>query len=249
MVSRGKLVDWLDDLLEPERFMEAGDNLNGVLVEGADDVSRVALCVNTTFETIDAAVNQDAEFVVSHHGGWKDFDQDLLAEKKRRMQEHDLTWYIAHACLDAADEFGVAASLARKLGIDVEGAFAEYNDGEAGRYGSLQVPVDEFRERLSRIDDFEVVGGDLRDVERVGVIGGGGGNYPQFLREAADIGCDAVVVGNASFFGEIYAHEKGLTLVTLEETSSEKWGVYALGERLDDRFVDVETVRLDERNW
>lgn len=250
MVSREKLIEWLDDELDIQHFMDAGDKFNGALVRGADTVDRVGLCTNTTFENIETARENGCDFVISHHGGWEQFDQDLLDDKKQKMQEYDLTWYIAHAPLDCADSYGVAASLAEKLGIAIDGAYAHYEGGKAGRYGHLKVSEEEFLDRLDTIDDYDVVGelGDLEDAQ-IGVIGGSAGAFVEMLQETAEIGCDILVTGNSSFAGDIYAYEKGLTLVTLEETSSERWGVYALGERVEDRFIDIETVRLQERNW
>lgn len=250
MVERDTLVDWLDEELNVEHYMEAGDNLNGTLVEGTEDVGRIGLCVNTTFENIETAKEKDLDLVISHHGGWEDFDQDLLPEKKERLNEYGITWYIAHASLDCKDTYGVAAALAKKLGITIEGAFAEYEGGKAGRYGNLAVDRDEFLNRLTAIDEFTLIG-DLPDLDeaRIGVIGGGGGSFTPLLQEATEKDIDLLVTGNATFFGKIYAYEKGMTMITLEETSSEKWGVYRLGERVEDRFGSVETIRMDERNW
>ncbi|MDY6771098.1 MAG: Nif3-like dinuclear metal center hexameric protein, partial [Candidatus Nanohaloarchaea archaeon] len=242
MVSRGKLIDWLDDELDVEHYMAEGDNLNGALVRGTEDVERIGLCVNTTFENIETAAEQDLDFVISHHGGWEDFDQDLLPEKKRKIEEHGLTWYIAHASLDCKDGYGVAAALAEKLGVEIDGAFAEYEGGKAGRYGHLTVDRDEFIDRLRAVNDgdFTLVGSlpDLEDA-KIGVIGGSGGAFNELLKDTADHDIDLLVTGNASFAGKIYMYEKGLAMITLEETSSEKWGVYRLGERVADRFTSV----------
>jgi putative NIF3 family GTP cyclohydrolase 1 type 2 len=251
MVSRDKVIDWLDNELRVEHFMDAGDNFNGALVKGTGKVGRVGLCVNTTIANIDHAHKHDLDFAIAHHGGWEDFDQDLLQEKKQRLEEYGITWYIAHASLDCADEYGVAATLAKKLGIEIEGSYAQYEGGEAGRYGKLGVSEGEFIDRLKAIDDYEVVGGELQELEdaQIGVIGGSGGVFTSLIKETVDVGCDVLITGNSSFNGDIYAYEKGLTMVTLEETSSEKWGVYALGRRLRDRFSDIELHKMEERNW
>jgi len=37
-------------------------------------------------------------------------------------------------------------------------------------------------------------------------------------------------------------------MITLEETSSERWVVYALGEKLNEKFPEVETTRIEEKN-
>lgn len=252
MYSAREVTGYLEEELEVEHYNEAGDKFNGVLVDAADSIGKVGLCTNCTFETIENAVEAGCDLVISHHGGWEEFDGDVLEEKKRRIRENGLTWFIAHHCLDCADErYGVAVALAEKLGISVEGAYADVEGGEAGRYGKLSVRTEEFLDRLEQIEPgFQVVGSlDGVEQQRIGVIGGGGGVFRELVDETKDVGCDVLVTGNSAFFTEIHAHEIGLTLVTLEETSSEKWGVYRLGEHLKERFDELATVRLDERNW
>jgi putative NIF3 family GTP cyclohydrolase 1 type 2 len=80
-------------------------------------------------------------------------------------------------------------------------------------------------------------------------VGGGGGAFGDIVKEIVDIGCDVFITGNTMFANEIYPPEKGLTIIVLEETSSERWGVYAIGEHLEQEFPEIEAVRIEERNW
>lgn len=252
MASHNDIITHLDRELDVEHYNDAGDKFNGALVQGAGDVDRIGVCTNCTFETIATAADEGCDLVVSHHGGWEEFDGDLLAEKKERIRDAGVTWYIAHHALDCADDaYGVAVALAERLGIDVEGSYANVEGGDAGRYGTLAVSTDEFMDRLEAVEPGYEVVGSLDDLEnaRIGVIGGGGGVFRELVDETKEVGCDVLVTGNSAFFTEIHATEIGLTLVTLEETSSEKWGVYRLGEHLKEQFGDVDVVRLQETNW
>ncbi|MFB6208933.1 MAG: Nif3-like dinuclear metal center hexameric protein [Candidatus Nanohaloarchaea archaeon] len=69
------------------------------------------------------------------------------------------------------------------------------------------------------------------------------------IQETIDEGSDFFVTGNVGFPTNIYIHEKGLDTIEMEETSSEKWGVYALGEHLQKEFPGLELHRIEERNW
>ncbi|MDY6766512.1 MAG: Nif3-like dinuclear metal center hexameric protein [Candidatus Nanohaloarchaea archaeon] len=252
MTSHDTVITYLDAELDVEHYNDAGDKFNGALVVGEGTVTRIGACTNCTFETIAAAADEGCDLVVSHHGGWEEFDGGLLAEKTDRIRDAGMTWYIAHHALDCADEdYGVAVALAEELGIDIDAAYGEIEGGRGGRYGTLAVSPGAFRDRLERIEeDYETVG-DLDGLEdaRIGVIGGSGGVFRSLIDETVAAGCDVLVTGNASFFGKIHAYEHGLSLVLLEETSSEKWGVHRLGEHLKERFEDVELVRLEETNW
>jgi len=169
----------------------------------------------------------------------------------RAVEDNDLTWYIAHQTLDCADEFGICAALADKLGIEVDGKYCEIQGGPHGRYGYLEVSKEEFIERLEEIEPGHDIIGEIGDIQnqKIGIVGGGGGAFGEIVKETTNIGCDVFITGNTMFANEIYAYEKGLTMIVLEETSSEKWGVYAVGDHLEEEFPRIETVQMDERNW
>lgn len=252
MPNREEVLDFLNSELKAEHFNDIDDaDFNGALVKGPEEVEKVGLCTNTTFENIDSASELDCDMVLVHHGGWKRFDMDLFEEKKQKIEENDMTWYIAHQTLDCADDFGVCVALADKLGIEVDGKYCELQGGPHGRYGQLEISKEEFIERLNEIEPDHDIIGEIGDIEnqKIGIVGGGGGAFGEIVKETIDIKCDVFITGNTMFANEIYAHEKGLTMIVLEETSSEKWGVYALGEHLGEKFSEIETVQINEKNW
>lgn len=82
MVSREKVVSWLDEELDTEHFNNVEEaDFNGALVKGSEDVEEVGLCTNTTFENIDEAESKDLDLVIVHHGGWERFDHSLRGEE------------------------------------------------------------------------------------------------------------------------------------------------------------------------
>lgn len=252
MVSRETVVQWLDEELDVAHFNEVEEaDFNGALVSGTEQIETVGLCTNTTFQNIEAAGERDCDLVIVHHGGWDHFDRDLLEPKKEAMRDNGLTWYIAHQTLDCADEYGVCVALANELGIAVEGTYCELQGGPHGRSGRLDVSKSEFMDRLRAVEpDYDVVG-EIGDIEsaKIGIVGGGGGHFNEILHETIEIGCDVFITGNATFVNDIYAYEKGLTMITLEETSSEKWGVYELGAELESAFQEIGAIEIAERNW
>ena len=252
MAKRGDVIDFLNSELKTEHFNEVEDaDFNGALVKGSKEIEKVELCTNTTFENIESAAQKDCDLVIVHHGGWKRFDMDLFEEKKHKIKENNMTWYIAHQTLDCADGFGVCVALANKLGIEVEGKYCELQGGPHGRYGNLQISKEEFLQKLEEVEPNYNVVGEIGDIEnqKIGIVGGGGGAFGEIVKETIDIGCNVFITGNTMFANEIYAYEKGLTIIELEETSSEKWGVYALGEHLEKEFSEIETQKIQERNW
>lgn len=252
MTDRDQLIEWLDLQLDTDHFNQVEDaDFNGALIKGSEEVEKVGLCTNTTFENISKAEENNCDLVIVHHGGWKHFDKDLLEDKKQAIREADLTWYIAHQTLDCADEYGVCVALADKLGVEVNGKYLDIEGGYHGRYGHLKVSSQEFLNRLKEIEpNYEVVG-KLENIEdaKIGIVGGGGGTRHNIIQKTLETGCDLFITGNSLFLTDIYAYEKGLNMITLEETSSEKWGVYALGDKLEQYFSDLEIVKIKEKNW
>jgi len=151
MAGREEVVGFLNSELNAEHFNSIdGADFNGALVDGSGEVEKVGFCTNTTFENIESASELSCDMVLVHHGGWKRFDMDLFEEKKEKIREKDITWYIAHQTLDCADEFGVCVALADRLGIEVDGKYCEIQGGPHGRYGHLEVSREEFLDRLRR---------------------------------------------------------------------------------------------------
>lgn len=252
MVGREGLLNFLNTELNLEDFKQIEDaKFNGALTKGAEEVEKIGLCANTTFENIESANNRDLDLVISHHGGWKQFDQDLLKRKKEKIEEADLTWYIAHETLDCAKEFGISWTLAEKLGINIEKQYGKHAGGKVGVTGKLDVPKDEFMENLEDLEqEYEIIGNiEGIESEKIGVIGGGGGAITPLIKKTAEEGCEVFITGSTSFFGEIYAHEKGMTMIKMSETSSERWGVYRLGKHLKGEFSDLQLHKLSETNW
>jgi putative NIF3 family GTP cyclohydrolase 1 type 2 len=141
--------------------------------------------------------------------------------------------------------------LSDKLGIKVDGKYLDIEGGFHGRYGHPEVSREDFMDRIEEIEeDFEIVG-EMEDFgdAKIGIVGGGGGTRHSIIQETLEEGCDIFITGNSNFVTDIYAYEKGLTMITLEETSSEKWGVYALGNHLKQQFPEVKLTKFNEKNW
>jgi putative NIF3 family GTP cyclohydrolase 1 type 2 len=153
--------------------------------------------------------------------------------------------------MDCKEEIGISWSLAEELGIKVDEQYAEHAGGKVGVYGKLEITQEDFVEKLEQIEPGYNVVGEIENLEekKIGVIGGSGGALGDLIKDTADQDCEVLIVGNSAFFGDIYAYEKGLTMIEMEETSSEKWGIYRLGQKLEEEFEAVETVKLDEKNW
>ena len=64
--SRQQLSEFLDNLLEPERFQDYCPN--GLQVEGKNEIRRLVTGVTASQALIDEAIKRGADAILVHHG-------------------------------------------------------------------------------------------------------------------------------------------------------------------------------------
>jgi dinuclear metal center YbgI/SA1388 family protein len=237
-----EIVDYLDAYLRIAEIPDYPNALNGLQVQGARPVERVALAVDAAQATIDGAIEQGADLLLVHHGMFWDGNQPVVGRRYSRLRSaisSGLAVYAAHVPLDVHPEVGNNAVLATAAGIEIDGMFGEYRGHPLGAMGALEIG----REALcARLD--ELLGGRVRmlafgpeRVRRVGVITGGAADLMHAAREA---GLDAFITGEASHHHFLDAEEAGINVFLGGHYATEVWGVRALGDHLAGRFgVDV----------
>lgn len=239
MVHLKDLVRYLDDLLEVERF---GDYCpNGLQVEGAATVGRLVCGVTASQALIDAAIEQDADALLVHHGYfWKGEAAPVVGIKKRRIArllEHDISLLAYHLPLDAHPVYGNNVQLAQVLGLEVEGSFGPSGNPDIGLYGRLAEPLSgealagQIATRLGRtplhVGD---TGGPVRSL--AWCTGGAQG----LIEQAVRLGVDAYLTGEVSEQTVHLARENGIHFYAAGHHATERYGVRALGEHLGGHF-------------
>jgi dinuclear metal center YbgI/SA1388 family protein len=243
-VRVSRLMDDLDDLLDPGAFDDMGPN--GLQVPGRDVVTRVVTGVTAQRELIERAAVLEAELVLVHHGLFWDFQPTgltpTLAERLRLLFRHDIALAAYHLPLDAHPEVGNNALLAEGLGCANHEAFATI--GRAGTFAGdgiaaagLFARVEELTQRPPLVFDT----GPER-VRRIAIVSGAGASR---LPLAVAEGFDAFLTGEPSEHVMADAREAGIHFVAAGHYATEVFGVRALGDLLaerfgiDHRFVDL----------
>jgi len=127
MATLSAIVDYLDILLQPAAFQDYCPN--GLQVEGRPEVNVLISGVTACQALIDAAIEQQADAVLVHHGYfWKGEDPGITGMKQRRIKallENGISLLAYHLPLDIHDEVGNNVQLAERLGFEIEGSLAE----------------------------------------------------------------------------------------------------------------------------
>ena len=133
-----ELVAHLDEFLRIGSIPDYPNALNGLQVEGPGPVARIAVAVDGTAASIEAAVAAGADLLIVHHGLFWDGNRPVTGRRYRRLKralDAGLAVYAAHLPLDTHPEVGNNAVLARELGVEVRGGFGEHEGVALGVWG------------------------------------------------------------------------------------------------------------------
>jgi dinuclear metal center YbgI/SA1388 family protein len=245
-VDRDELVAAMDRYLDLEAV--ADESVNGLQVEGAVSIERVALAVDAAEATIADAISEGCQLLLVHHGLFWGEPMRLtgpLAARLRACFRADLSLYAAHLPLDRHPEVGNNAVLVARLGGTVEAPFGEYGGASLGVLASLDAPCDvgAIAGRLAALGCEEPLIWSFgpETISKVAIVSGAA---CFLVQEAAAAGADCFVTGEPRHSQYHSARELGIHCVFGGHYVTETFGVRALGDWLTERY-DIETVWID----
>lgn len=237
---RDDIVRFLDDYLQVAGFRDYCPN--GMQVIGRPAVERVALGVSANLECFRLAAEGKADMLITHHGlFWENMPLSVGAMMKGRLKllfEHDITLLGYHLPLDAHPTLGNNALWLKELGFELEGVTLGIARGRPiGAVGnaSKRQTLRDLVEKVSQLAGAapRVYAYGPQTVRRLGVVTGGG--YHNLL-DAIALGCDTFITGETGEPTEGVAREEGVNFIGMGHYNSEKIGVQALGELLQNQF-------------
>jgi dinuclear metal center YbgI/SA1388 family protein len=236
-VPLSEMICYVNQLLRVDEFADYCPN--GLQLQAATSVTRVASAVTASMAAIERAAALGADLLLVHHGYfWKGEAAPLVGIKGRRVARlfaESLSMAAYHLPLDAHPEYGNNAQLAIRLDIREAGAVAA--DGLLWR-GVLPRPMAaaEFVEwvtgRLGRAP--MVPCARAAPVRHLAWCTGGA---PGYFERAIELGVDAYLTGEANEPVTHLARESGLLFMAAGHHATERYGVQALGEHLAERFA------------
>ena len=249
-VSNSQLLQSLNSLLQPEKVKDYCPN--GLQVEGKINVSKLVTGVTASQALIDHAVSINADAILVHHGYfWKGESPCITGMKRKRIQtllHHEINLYAYHLPLDIHPTLGNNAQLAKLLGI-VDISPLEQNNPQSvvmqGRFVEGISPNE-----LTRLLSAQLIKTPLHEpalknsIETVAWCTGGGQGY---IELAARKGIDAYITGEVSEQTIHTAREMNIHFYAAGHHATERYGVKALGEYIQQE-LEIETVFVDIDN-
>jgi dinuclear metal center YbgI/SA1388 family protein len=236
MTDSTEIGRYCDELLAADAITDYCPN--GLQLAGARPVRRLVSGVTASLALIEAAVADNADALLVHHGWfWKGEDPRLVGMHGRRVSaavRGGLALLAYHLPLDVHPALGNNRQLASVLGLrDAAPAGA---DGlvwtatlAAPQPGAAVAAL--VAERLGR-SPLHVPVLD-RPVRRVAWCTGAA---QRFIDQAAALGADLYLSGEVSEPTVHQARELGVDYIAAGHHATERYGVQALGEHLAERF-------------
>ena len=249
MTERHLLQAELNTLLQPDRFKDYGPN--GLQVEGAIAVRKIASGVTASLAFIEAAIALQADTLLVHHGlFWRGQSGCVTGWMRQRLAlllKHDINLFAYHLPLDAHPELGNNARLGVELGWLADGRFGENQLGFMGypldgAYADVQTLALHIETKLQR--PVLCVPGHTRAIKRVAWCSGGAQNY---FEAAIAAGVDAFITGEISEPQAHYARECGVAYLACGHHATERYGAPAVAGHVAKR-LGLEHVFLDIDN-
>src|SRR5687767_3349651 len=168
-----QIVEYLDEILLTSTTPDYPAAFNGLQLSNKGSVSKVAAAVDFSAQAIKAAVAEEENLLIVHHGMFWGGVQPLAGRhytNLRALLDADIAVYSSHLPLDRHPQLGNNVLMAKTLGLEPSEGFARFKDIFIGVQGVCQIPTSVLIERarlFSRANGGEAVATSARDAEHI----------------------------------------------------------------------------------
>ncbi len=248
MTSLNDIASYADRYLQIERFKDYAPN--GLQVDSTRTIRCIISGVTASQALIDAAVENDGDALLVHHGYfWRNENPTILGMKAKRLRallKNDIGLLAYHIPLDAHDEVGNNMQLAKRLDISLKGAFGDLGGIPLARYGTVPpCGADALARKIEQVLSRppQLIAGGGSQIETVGLCTGAAQDC---IEDAARLGLDAYISGEISERTVHIAKEEGIHYYAAGHHATERYGVQALGKHLAEHFrIDHRYIEID----
>ncbi len=259
MMTQKKLSDYFEQTFSSDLLVKARQvderMANGLQVAGKKEIKKIVTGVSISSSLIEQAVAKQADALLVHHGLDLSFPYNLMLPYQQQRQkllfEHELNLYGFHYCLDAHQDLGHNAVLAKKLKAKIVKPYFD----NWGWIADLPKPVklEQLAAWLKKIVDhdvFVVQGQDqAKVVKRLGLITGRGIPRHKQIVQLLEDRVEVHITGEISEWNVFQFMELDTAYLACGHYASESLGVKALtGKMKHDLKGQVEVEFIDLYN-
>jgi len=233
-----EIARFLDEYLGIDAVPDA--SVNGLQVEASEEVRCVGLAVDAAAATIRAAVQQQCDLLVVHHGLLFGAPQPLrgsLGANLASCFRCGLSIYAAHLPLDIHPQVGNNVLLARRLSAEPLIGFGDHGGTSLGILArrDAAAPLASVAGQLAAAgcDEQTLWAFGPDPVQELAIVTGSGCS---FLPEAIAAGAQCFITGEPRHSAYHLAREAGINCLFGGHYATETFGVRAVGDLLAERF-------------
>ena len=239
MAQLKEIIQWCDQTLNTHEFKDYAPN--GLQIEGKSEVQKILCAVTASQEAIDAAIAQNADLLLVHHGYfWKGEPYPITGMRGKRIKsliQHDISLVGYHLPLDSHPSLGNNAAIAELLQLENLQALDPSERHPIGNIGFLKhaMSATEFRDYLTARLGFKTIHlpAEKSQIQKVGFCTGAA---QDFIGKAAEQGCDAFISGEVSERTYYEAKELGVHYYACGHHATERYGIQRLAKAISEQF-------------
>jgi dinuclear metal center YbgI/SA1388 family protein len=240
-----QVVEFLDEILLTSSTPDYPAAFNGLQLANSGSVTKIAAAVDFSSQSIKAAIAEEANLIIVHHGMFWAGAQPLVGPsytRLRQLLDADIAVYSSHLPLDKHPQLGNNTLLAKALGLEPSQEFARFKDIFIGVQGTCDIDTSTLIERAQRFSRSAggeaVVTPGIREDRRTQrwAICTGAGASAETLAEATQHKIDTLIVGEGAHWTAIDAMERDIAIIYLGHYASETLGVQALAAEVARHF-------------
>lgn len=248
-VSPQALVAFCDEILQADQFNDYCPN--GLQIDANTPISKVITGVSACQALIDAAVQENAQAILVHHGYfWKGENPTLTGIKAKRIAtllKHGISLIAYHLPLDAHTQLGNNAVLAKALNLTMSEALYPHQKHPVGNIATCEpIYAKDFAHKITQAlnrTPLHISNSPNKLLTKIGLCTGAA---QDMIEQAYLMGCDAFISGEISERTTHMARELGVDYFAAGHHATERGGVDALGQLLGQHFgIDVQFVDID----
>lgn len=249
-ITAQALTDFCDEYLQTANFSDYCPN--GLQVDAGVPINKIITGVTASQALIDAAIAQNAQAILVHHGYfWKGEPAPLTGMKGNRIRslmQHGISLIAYHLPLDAHPVIGNNAVLAKELDLQIVGALYPHEKYPVGNIATTApITAADFAHKITKALDrapLHITNDPNRTLNKIALCTGGA---QDMIEQAYAMGCDAFISGEISERTTHFAREMGIDYFAAGHHATERGGIRELGQIVADK-LGVQTLFVDILN-
>jgi len=233
-----ELVDFCDNRTRQHEIPDFAGAFNGLQIQNDGRVSKIGASVDAGLVPFMKAMEAKIDFLIVHHGLFWNPPVPLIGaafEKIKVCLNGNLAVYGSHLPLDLHPEIGNNALLAKKLNLQPEGTFLNYEGFDIGLIAKNPYERDELRMHLQNLFHSNISAMEFGSEKprSVAILTGSGQSAVDQILKA---GTDTLITGELKQHHFNLAQELNLNLYACGHYATETFAVDALARELACKF-------------